>query len=99
MATPKTPNSGFFGKNNRKTSERGPDLTGSVFVGDDTLQALNAAKARGEPPILYLAGWTKTPQDGGDKYVSLKCNPPMSQQGAGAGVPKATTKKDDDIPF
>lgn len=98
MANTKIPNSGFFGKNNRKTKENSPDLTGSLLIGDDTLQALNDAKARGELPMLYLAGWTKTPQDGGDKYVSMKCNPPMPKQGAGAGATKVT-KKDDDIPF
>lgn len=100
MAYDRKPNSGFFGKNKKKNSERAPDYTGSILIGEDTLGALMAMKASGKPVTLYLSGWKRTPQGGGDAYISLACNAGMQQQGSKAPAPKKPTQQpDEDIPF
>lgn len=106
---PNKPNSGFFGKNNRKTKATSPDYTGKATIGEDTLAALCTLKASGKPVVLYLSGWKRTPQGGGEPYISLAVSPPMEMdvnRGGGQqeqqqqAKPQATTKaEDEDIPF
>lgn len=102
---PHKPNSGFFGKNNRKAQPNSPDYTGKVSIGDDTLATLNAMKASGKAMVLYLSGWKRTPQAGGEQYISLSVGPPMAErsgfvQAQPQSKPQAASKaEDEDIPF
>lgn len=102
---PNKPNSGYFGKNNRTDKKpNSPDYTGKVIIGDDTLATLNAMKASGKTVMLYLSGWKRTPQAGGEQYISLSVSPPMEER-SGSGQqqqskPQAASKaEDEDIPF
>lgn len=108
----RNPNNGYFGKNKTKKSDKSPDYTGSILLGDDVLAQLQEYKATGRPVMLYLSGWKKTPQGGGDPYISLACNTALPQQNAAPApayapaAPKAkpaarqqNEDKDEDIPF
>lgn len=106
MAYEKKPNRGYFGKNKKKTTDKQPDYTGSLLIGDDVFQQLVQAKQSGKPIMMFLSGWKSTPQGGGDPYISLACNAAMeqrpAQQSAPARKPAASSQvndSDDDIPF
>lgn len=106
---PNKPNSGYFGKNNRKTKANSPDYTGKATIGEDTLAALCTLKASGKPVVLYLSGWKRTPQGGGETYISLAVSPPQevdaNRSGSAGGgqqeqpKPQAKKAEDEDIPF
>lgn len=97
----KQPNKGFLGKNKNRKSDKSPDYTGSILIGEDTLAQLMAEKASGKPTVIYLSGWKNTPQGGGDPYISVLCN---AAQNRGTSTTqqsqqKPQGKKDEDIPF
>src|SRR4051812_42794062 len=101
---PNKPNSGYFGKNTRKTKATSPDYTGKATIGEDTLAALCTLKASGKPVVLYLSGWKRTPQGGGEQYISLAVSPPQEVDLSRAGQqqqskPAPTKAEDEDIPF
>lgn len=71
--------SGALFKNDRRTKESQPHYRGNCKI-DGT--------------EYWVSGWIKTPQGGGDKYMSLAFTA-KDQQGGGA----STSFDDDDIPF
>lgn len=105
MAYEKKPNTGFFGKNKKKQSDKSPDYTGSLLIGEDTMQQLIADKMSGKPVTLYLSGWVNT-SNAGEKYIALRCNPPQQGQGQPQGQQRRAAPAaprpaaaDEDIPF
>lgn len=97
---PRRPNSGYFGKNNRKKSDKSPDYTGSLVIGQDVISALVAEQTQGKTPTLYISGWKKT-SNSGDAYISLACNASQGEQQQGVAQRSAPRRNnlDDDIPF
>lgn len=83
-------NTGIVGKNDRKTTDTHPDITGSVNV---------------EGVEYFLDGWHKQRKDGSGGFYSLKLKRKDKQPDGGSaqgGRPSAKTGSrdlDDEIPF
>src|SRR5688572_15527475 len=53
------PPSGRLFSNNKKTSPKAPDVTGSLEISRDVLDHLKRCEAAGKPINMQLAGWRK----------------------------------------
>jgi len=96
---------GALFKNNKKTSDRHPDLTGFVELDRDAAQSIVDQLNSGvQHPKLDVSGWTKVSQKG-NKFISLSAKKPwekggqqMSSQSFQAPAPQHNDM-DDSIPF
>ena len=86
----------------QKKSDRGPDLTGSVDLGEDTVKYIVEQFENGNTDItLDLSVWKKVARTG-TKFLSLKVREPFKKTDAPARPAKAASFDDDDgdeIPF
>jgi uncharacterized protein (DUF736 family) len=79
--------------NNRKTTDKHPDMTGTVNI--------NGVEH-------WLSGWWKKPKSGGDEFLSISIGEPKEQQHAaparpaaparGRGRPQSQLQDDDALP-
>ncbi len=70
-------------RNNRKQKETHPDFNGTFY--DDNGRE------------YYIDAWSKTPKNGGEKFLSGKIK--LKDAAAAAAAPKAAAPINDDIPF
>ena len=95
MSDNKYPNTGVLWVNRRKTTDRHPDMTGSIEMDRDLLQELiNQAKA-GKPIKIDVSGWKKKTQKG-EGFLSLTVKKAWEKEGGGG---RSNSRDDDDIPF
>ena len=81
--------SGSLFKNNNKTTENHPNLTGKIMLPDGA--------------VHYISGWTKQTA-GGDKYISVSIGKQVDQPAPVSAHNQAKAngyqpQKDSDIPF
>jgi len=79
-------NSGAMFVNDRKTTDRHPDRSGSAHVKCPECDAVTE---------FWVSGWIKTAKRTGQKFLSLAFTPKEEQQAASA----PSMDVDDDIPF
>ena len=79
-------NSGVLFKNEKKTSDKAPDYSGSVVV---------------DGKEKKIAAWVNKGKDGGKSYFSLKFEEPQQKSGSGGftSKSKSSASDDDDLPF
>lgn len=78
-------NRGIISKNERKSKETHPDITGSINI---------------EGTKFFLDGWRKTRKDGSGGFYSLRVKRMEKQQGAGRREDAPPALDDNDnIPF
>ena len=94
--TSKYPNSGALFKNARKTSDKHPDMTGNIELGEDLLRELLALAKAGKPIKVDVSAWSKATK-AGDKFLSLQVKKAWERQEGGGGGWKKDL--DDDVPF
>ena len=70
-------------RNNRKQKETHPDFNGTFY--DDNGRE------------YYIDAWSKTPKNGGEKFLSGKIK--LKDAAAAVAAPKAAAPINDDIPF
>ena len=93
------PNSGVLFPQKDKKSDRAPDFTGNIEIGEDVLEAIR--RGTSGTVKLRLAGWKKTSDKVG-VYLSLSVSADEDKQFAkrppstGYGKPPATRKSFDD---
>ena len=94
---------GALFKNNKKTSDRHPDLTGFVELDPAAAQSIVDQMNSGvQHPKLDISAWTKVSQKG-NKFISLSAKKPWvknqsSSDGYHAPAPQ-NNDMDDSIPF
>jgi len=70
---------GALFKNNKKTSDRHPDLTGFVELNQEAAQSIVDQLNRGiEYPKLEISAWTKVSQKG-NKFISMSAKKPWEK--------------------
>ena len=96
------PPSGVLFSNNRKQSDKSPDVNGTLEVDADVLRHLADCHNAGQPMKVDLAGWRKTMKGGGTFY-SLVAKVPWQKTKNNAGQTHKESlpdnKWDEDIPF
>jgi len=92
----KYPNSGALFKNKRKTTDKHPDMTGTIEIGEDLLRELLAQAKAGKDIKVDVSAWSKATK-AGDKFLSLQVKKAWEkQEGRSSGWSKGL---DDDVPF
>ena len=76
-------NRGSLFKNDKKTEEKHPDLSGSVNI---------------EGVEYWISGWSKVSK-GGQKFISLSVRQKQEQTRQSSQPTRATKKEDEDIPW
>ena len=94
MALDCKPDKGVMFYDNDKKHEKGPDLTGEIFVTKETFK--NLTHSGGDN--LRIVAWENVSQ-AGNKYLSLKVEIPRKQEPTTAHEPKQKEDDDDDLPF
>lgn len=84
MATYEDEKRGVLFKNKYKNKDTQPDYTGKIVFDDKEYR---------------LAAWLKTPQSGGNKFMSLVASDPDEFQNSGSANHHPAVDIDDDIPF
>lgn len=83
-----------------KRSTFDEEMRGVLFRNDDKKPDSNQPDYRGKCQIngaeFKLAGWVRTPKDGGNKYLSLALEP---KDGELAKSAPETQQSDDNLPF
>ena len=78
-----------------KKNEKGPDLTGTLDLGDDTVAYIMAQHAAGNREIsLDLSAWKKVAGTG-TKFLSVSVKKPFIRTGSEA----RSTRNSEDAPF
>lgn len=94
---------GALFKNNKKTSDRHPDLTGFVELNQEAAQSIVDQLNRGvQYPKLEVSGWTKVSQKG-NKFISMSAKKPWEKTNQDSRDFQAPAPQhndmDDSIPF
>lgn len=76
-------NRGSLFKNDKKTEEKHPDLSGSVNI---------------EGVEYWISGWSKVSK-GGQKFISLSVRQKQEQTRQSSQPTRSTKKEDEDIPW
>ena len=76
-------NRGSLFKNDKKTEEKHPDLSGSVNI---------------EGVEYWISGWSKVSK-GGQKFISLSVRQKQEQTRQSSQPTRASKKEDEDIPW
>jgi uncharacterized protein (DUF736 family) len=76
-------NRGSLFKNDKKTEEKHPDLSGSINI---------------EGTEYWISGWSKTSK-GGQKFLSLSVRQKQEQTRQSSEPTRAAKKEDEDIPW
>lgn len=94
---------GALFKNNKKTSDRHPDLTGFVELNQEAAQSIMDQLNRGvQYPKLEISAWTKVSQKG-NKFISMSAKKPWEKTNQDSRDFQAPSPQhndmDDSIPF
>lgn len=76
-------NRGSLFKNDKKTEEKHPDLSGSINI---------------EGTEYWISGWSKVSK-GGQKFISLSVRQKQEQTRQSSQPTRASKKEDEDIPW
>ena len=95
MALDCKPNKGVMFYDLDKKHEKGPDLTGEIFVTKEIIKDLTHSGGDN----LRIVAWENVSQ-AGNKYISLSVEiPNQKKEGVPSRVPEVKTTEDDDLPF
>ena len=76
---------GALFKNNKKQSDKQPDLQGNIELSEEAVQSvLDQMKSGVKYPKLDLSGWTKV-SGKGNKFISLSAKKPWEKSGYQSG--------------
>lgn len=105
------PGSGVLFPKKGRSSESQPIMDGNIEIDEECLEHLNDCFSKNEPMKLSIAAWNRVAKGTGNKFYSLKVQPPFQKDKAvvparrPATRPTAPTRKpvlqdlDDEIPF
>lgn len=85
--------SGVLFINNKRTSDKAPDMTGSVELTKDLLKHLLDLANNGKPIKFKLAAW-KREHDNAGRYLSI-----LAEADVPRAQPKTSKSEDADLPF
>lgn len=96
MSGSKYPNTGVLWVNRRKTSDKHPDMTGTIEMDRALLQELINQAKEGKEIKIDVSGWKKK-KSSGEGFLSLTVKKAWEKTGGGGG--RSSSNDDDDIPF
>jgi uncharacterized protein (DUF736 family) len=91
MAYETRPDSGALFTNNKKTSDKAPDLRGDAVLSPELVRHLAGLVNSKQPAKIRIAVWSKATSKG-DKFLSLKLEADAPRQGA-------ANASSDEVPF
>ena len=83
-------------KNNKKDSDRHPDMRGNLEITEEFVTLVNNS-AIGDK--LSLSAWLNTAQTSGEKYYSIQFSEPYHKQDTAPIQKKEYANPDEDLPF
>jgi hypothetical protein len=95
MSGSKYPNSGVLWVNSKKTSDKHPDMTGSIEMDRSLLQELINQAKEGKDIKVDVSAWKKK-KGNGEGFLSLTVKKAWEKTG---GDTRSKSNDDDDIPF